>query len=156
LNHSIDYAKLVRKRDKVLNSSSTAPPEVETRPVDMEMVRASTQQNRTPGAPLSPQTVEPQGHFMQQLSPLTDSGRKDEPETTAVPTNSFSRPVSGNIPSHDAYQISNAAYSISSYSSLTPQRTMDAAQRQVVNQLPSWDGADNNGSPENQGLPPHY
>jgi hypothetical protein len=89
----------VRKRDKALNS--TAPSEVETRPVDIEMVRASTQQDRASWASLGLRPVDPQGRFMQQLSPLNTSGRKDEIETTAGPTNSFPGPVSGHMPFND-------------------------------------------------------
>jgi len=147
----LHYAKLVRKRDKALTSSTAPPPlETETRPVDMDMVRASTQQRTgVPGSQFSPSTTEPpKGHYLQQLSPGTHPDRNGAIETAPGSANSYTSAPAGALPSHDSSQIPNPAYSISSYSSLTPQRSVALTQNHAVSdQIPSWDDNDN-GSPE--------
>jgi len=148
----LHYAKLVRKRDKVQPSSAAAPAEVESRPVDIDMVRASTQQRTGGPGQLSPSMTEPKDHYMSQLSPyLARKGDGDPPNSA----NPYQR---NPMPSQDASQTPNNVYSISSYSSLTPQRTAAVPQHQhhIVSeqQMPSWNGNDN-GSPESRYTRPY-
>jgi len=127
----LHYAKLVRKRDKALMSTAAGPSEVESRPVDMEMVRASTQ--KAGGQALGSSDSESKVQYMQQVSPPTiqqTQGMVLE-TTTSAP----------GISPHDSYHT-NTSYPISSYSTLTPQRVIPPSQSHsgIESQVVTWDG----------------
>lgn len=136
----LHYAKLVRKRDKALMSSNSGPSEAEAKPVDMEMVRASSQRNGGQAPQYSPLGTDTKGHFTHQVS------GGSQPPSVSIDTSSasmdlYSRQSNSAISPHDPYQVSNAAYSISSYSSLTPQRMASQRQAGTEQQIGGWDGS---------------
>lgn len=138
-----DYAKLVRKRDKALMSSTSGRNEVEARPIDMEMVRASSQRNGGHHIPYNPSTVEANGQYGQQLSPVgPPQNHETLAETMGGSTDLYSKTgASSAISPHDPYQVSNAAYSVSAYSSLAPARTPVHGQVGDEEPMGTWDSS---------------
>lgn len=131
---SVDYAKLVRKRDKVLTATTTEP---EPRPVDMEMVRASTQKSGIPQYTTGYPDQDIKGHVVHQSSPTISHHGQREPDAMPTSSEPYARPTQVTTHHNDSYPLSDSpAYPISNYSTLTPQRSYPQPQRHTGNEVP--------------------